>query len=179
MYYYQTQPIVQQSLVQYPVGPRILISHSSRDKDFCNVFVEFLALLGFTHRTLIYTSKSGYGVPLSNDIFEYLRSNLENRKLWVFFMLSENFYNSPVCLNEMGAAWVRQNHYYSVLLPGFGHGDIEGVINRNKHTLDLCDPVRLTELTDTFRKIWQLPLNNTTCASIQQDFIDKIKPFYA
>jgi len=168
---YYTQPV-------YPITPRILISHSSLDKDFCDVFVEYLALLGFTNRTIIYTSKSGYGVPIGKDIFDYLRSNLENKRLWVFFMLSENFYNSPVCLNEMGAAWVRQSHCYSVLLPGFVHGDIKGVINRNEHTLDLRDVVRLTEITDELIKTWRLSINNTTCVSVQQDFIKKLSKFY-
>ena len=161
----------------HPNAPRILISHSSLDKEFCDTFVELLALIGFTNKTIIYTSRSEFGIPIGNDIYDYLRNHLR-RKIWVFFMLSKNFYESPACLNEMGAAWIRQNRCCSVLLPGFSHGDIKGVANRNEHTLDLRDPVRLTELLDLLRRTWSLPVNNTRWAAIQQDFIGKITRFY-
>ena len=158
--------------------PRILISHSSLDSEFCDVFVELLASIGFTDKTLIYTSKSEFAVPLRTDIYEYLRGNLEGRSMWVFFMLSHNFYQSAACLNEMGAAWVRQSRYYSVLLPGFKHEDRKGVINLNQQTLDLCDPVRLTELFHIFRKTWKLRTNDKRWTSLQYSFIKKMEELY-
>jgi hypothetical protein len=151
LYTQPSQPI-------YPVPPRILISHASRDKEFCDAFVEFLVSIGFSSNTIIYTSKSEFAVPLGVDIYEYLRKNLEKRSIWVFFMLSQNFYRSAACLNEMGAAWVRQSNYYSVLLPNFTHTKRKGVINLNQQTLDLCDPVRLTELLNYFVKNGDCPL---------------------
>ena len=164
--------------MNYHYPPRILISHSSDDKEFCDVFVEFLASIGFTSKTLIYTSKSEFAVPLGVDIYEYLRRNLERRRIWVFFMLSQNFYQSAACLNEMGAAWVKQNRCYSVLLPGFKHEDRKGAINPNQHTLDLCDPVRLTELSILFRKTWPLQIDNIRWEVIKNDFIENIRTFY-
>ena len=175
---YSAPPYMPPSQPAYPAHPRILISHSTLDKEFCDLFVELLASLTFTNKTIIYTSKPEFAVPLSADIYEYLRKSLEKRSIWVFFMLSENFYNSAACLNEMGAAWVRQSRYYSVLLPNFEHKDRKGAINLNRQTLDLCDPVRLTELFELFRKTWNLPINNTRWASIQYSFIEKIKTLY-
>jgi hypothetical protein len=159
--------------------PRILISHSSLDKDFCDVFVELLVAMGFTRNTIIYTSKSEFAVPLSTDIYEYLRQNLEKRSIWVFFMLSHNFYKSAACQNEMGAAWVKQSKYFSVLLPAFKHTRRKGVINLNKQTLDLCDPVRLTELLKLFRSKWKLPINDIEWVSVQNEFIEKFKKLYS
>lgn len=170
---------IPQQFAQQPNPPRILISHSSDDKEFCDNFVELLVSIGFTNYSLIYTSKSEFGVPLGKDIFEYLRGNLENRRLWVFFMLSNNFYKSEVCLNEMGAAWVRQHRCFSILLPKFKHEDIKGVINRNQHTIDLCDPVRLTELLNIFRQTWQKSLiNDIMWESTKNSFVKKIRTYY-
>lgn len=169
-YYYPQYP--------QPQLPRILISHSSLDKDFCDVFVELLASIGFTNRTIIYTSKSEFAVPLGKDIYYYLRNHLE-RDILVFFMLSQNYYQSPACLNEMGAAWVKQSRYYSVLLPGFKHEDRKGAINLNQQTLDLCDPVRMTELLNLFKRTWTLPINSTRWAALQQSFIESMKKLYS
>jgi len=160
------------------MGPRIFISHASADKGFCDIFVELLTSIGFTERTIIYTSKSEFGVPNGEEIFDYLRSNLRNRKLWVFFMLSENFYNSPYCLNEMGAAWVKQSKSHNILLPKFDHKDVKGVVSKNQLILNLCDPVRLTELFQELKKTWQLPISPTMWAGIQQNFINKINKMY-
>ena len=94
-------------------------------------------------------------------------------------MLSKNFYQSPACLNEMGAAWVKQSNYFSVLLPSFKHKEMKGVINLNEQTLDLCDPVRLTELSNTFRQVWtQLPIENKRWTSLQYKFVEDMKKIY-
>jgi len=158
--------------------PRILISHSSLDAKFCDVFVELLASIGFTSKTIIYTSKSEFAVPLGNDIYDYLRNRLQ-RKIWIFFMLSQNFYQSAACLNEMGAAWVKQSQYFSVLLPNFKHEERKGAINLNQQTLDLCDPVRLTELLDLFRKTWRLRIDSTRWTAVQYKFVDEMKKLYS
>ena len=166
--------VISQSLHDEIQLPKILVSHSSEDKYFCNIFIEFLASIGFTEDTLIYTSKSEFAVPLGKDIFDYLRIHLNN-KIWVFFMLSHNFYNSPPCLNEMGAAWVKQSQYYSILLPGFKHEERKGAINLKEQTLNLSDPVHLTQLLHLFRKTWSLTITDTRWAAIQTEFIEKIK----
>ena len=117
-------------------------------------------------------------MPVGDDIFEYLRGNLEQRNLWVFFMLSKNFYESPYCLNEMSAAWVRQSKSYNILLHNFSHNEIDGVVSNRQLTLDLCDPVRLTEIFELFRKTWKLQVDNVRWAAIQQDFVSKINKLY-
>ena len=136
-----------------------------------------MASIGFTEDTLIYTSKDEFAAPLGVDIYKYLRDNLE-QDIWVFFMLSSNFYQSAACLNEMGAAWVRQSRYFSVLLPGLTHEDRRGAINLNEQTLDLCNPVRLTELMGFFREKWGLTISDNRWESTKNSFIAKMKTLY-
>jgi len=159
------------------VPPKILISHSSLDKEFCDIFVELLVSLGFTNKSLIYTSKSEFAVPVGIDIYDYLRNHLQ-RNIWVFFMLSQNYYRSAACLNEMGTAWIKQSKCISILLPGFKHEDRKGAINLNQQTLDLCDPVRLTELYNLLRQTWGINFDNMRWASIQYTFMEEMKKRY-
>lgn len=42
-------------------------------------------------------------LPNGEDIFDYLNKAL-NDEIYVLFFLSDNYYSSTVCLNEMGAA---------------------------------------------------------------------------
>jgi len=158
--------------------PKILISHSSDDKEICDMFVNFLNSIGFSNETLIYTSKAEYAVPLGKNIFDYLRDNLDS-KIWVFFMLSKNFYKSPACLNEMGAVWVKQSKYFAVLLPGFNYEEMKGAINPSEPFFDLTDAVRLTELLGIFRETWKLSINETMWTSVQSDFVERMKSIYS
>lgn len=97
---------------------RVFISHSSKDKAFGDAVVRLLRGLGLTQGQIVYTSNPQYGIPPGKNIFEYLRDQLNN-DTYMIYMLSDNYYNSIFCLNEMGAAWVRQADALMLLLPGF------------------------------------------------------------
>lgn len=97
---------------------KIFISHSSEDVKMVSRFVDLLADMGLTNEELFCSSVPDYGIPLNEDIYDYLASLFRNYDIYVIFMLSQNYYNSPACINEMGAAWVLKSDYTSVLLPG-------------------------------------------------------------
>jgi len=119
----------------------IFISHSSKDKLYCDSFVELLEAIGVPESNILYSSSPRHGIPGDNDIFEYLKKHITNR-ITVFYMLSDNYYNSIYCLNEMGAAWVAQNDFSIFLLPNFTRG-IEGVIDKKKKGYTLCNSIEL------------------------------------
>lgn len=118
---------------------KIFISHSSEDVKMVSRFVDLLADMGLTNEELFCSSVPDYGIPLNEDIYDYLASLFRNYDIYVIFMLSQNYYNSPACLNEMGAAWVLKSDYTSVLLPGFSYREIEGAVNPNKIGFKLDD----------------------------------------
>ena len=78
------------------------------------------------------SSISEIGVPIKEDIYDYLRTLLDSEPIIPIFMLSENYYESAACLNEMGAVWITQKDYFTFLLPGFEFKQIKGAINPNK-----------------------------------------------
>lgn len=133
---------------------KIFISHSSQDFAFVKPLVELFEHIGLTPENMFCSSIAGYNVPLDKNIYDYLKEQFQNYDLRVIFVLSENYYNSPACLTEMGAAWVLQNRYTSVLLPQFDFRDIKGGIDQMQISIKLdSDKVelkaRLNELRDT------------------------------
>ncbi len=136
---------------------KVFISHSSKDKVYADELVELLEYIGFDENNLFCSSTSGYDIPLGEDIYEYLKNQFNTYNLHVIFMLSENYYKSIACLNEMGAAWVLHNSYTTILLPGFTFEEIKGAVNPNQISLKLDgDPdevkERLGQLKNNFQK---------------------------
>lgn len=109
--------------------PKVFISHSSRDKEYVSKLVELLEGMGLDQTQVFCSSLPGYGIPIDTDIFDHLRNQFLSNDLHVFFIHSKNYYQSAVSLNEMGAAWALKTEYSSLLLPGFGFGEMTGVVN--------------------------------------------------
>lgn len=112
---------------------KLFISHSTKDVDYVRVFVEFLEAIGMPEGSIFCSSVEGYKIQWGGDIYEYLANefNDPDKNLIVLFMLSDNYYDSTPCLNEMGATWILKKEYRSILLPGFEYKKIEGAINPN------------------------------------------------
>ena len=132
---------------------KIFISHSSQDLAYVQPLVELFEYIGLTPENMFCSSVAGYNVPLNNNIYDYLKEQFQNYDLRVIFVLSKNYYNSPASLNEMGAAWVLQHKYTSVLLPQFDFRDVKGVIDQMRISIKLDSEkfelkARLNELRD-------------------------------
>lgn len=161
-------------------SPKIFISHSSVDKFYIKQLVLLFEQMGIKPESLFCSSDSTYGVPLERDIYEYLKEQFNSYNLHVIFVLSKNYYNSPDALNEMGAAWILQSKKTAILLPGFGHNDIKGVVNRNTINIKLDDDnrtlkSRLSEFYDNI--ILEFGLQKLASSKWEQyrdDFIDRV-----
>lgn len=108
--------------------PKIFISHAYKDRFLVDAFVNLLTKSGIPEEQIVCSSTPGTQLHTGNSLYTELRKELSHEKLFVIFMLSENFYASPVCLNEMGAAWIRDVKCRIILLPGFAFGQVKGVI---------------------------------------------------
>lgn len=97
---------------------RIFISHASKDKELVNKFVDSIILLGMglESETIAYTSRDDTGVVPGESIPQFIQNNIACADL-VLLMISDNYKNSEVCLNEMGAAWALNKHIIQILLP--------------------------------------------------------------
>lgn len=156
-------------------APKIFISHSEKDKPIVEKFVTMLEQIGVKQRQLFCSSIAGYGIPQgAGDLYDFIRNEMSNDNLFVIMMLSKNYYKSPACLNEMGAAWIKQSTYQSILLPGFQYSKIEGAVNPRDMTFQLEDVKKrnyaLNELKD--RIVRHLGINDVP-QTIWERFRDK------
>lgn len=128
-----------------PTSPkRVFISHATTDAAVVDELLDILGVLGLGSEHIFCSSVAGYGIPLGENFYERLKSELTADVL-VLFVLSPNFFQSPVCLCEMGAAWVLTKDHVPVLVPPFDFADMRGVIPATQG-LKLTDKLKITEL---------------------------------
>lgn len=161
---------------------KIFISHSSQDLAFVKPLVELFEHIGLTTENMFCSSITGYNVPLGGNICDYLKEQFQNFELIVIFVLSENYYNSPASLNEMGAAWVLQYRYTSILLPQFDFRDVKGVIDQMRISIKLdSEPSELKSRLNELRQILVHELGLASSLASQNiwerhrdEFVDKV-----
>ncbi len=162
---------------------KIFISHSSRDKGYVTYFTDLLEYIGLKKEQLFCSSVPGYGIPLGEDIYDYLKQQFKIYDLYVIFILSTNYYESIACMNEMGAAWVLQNKYTIILLPEFEFCEIKGAINPRRIALSFNDDKieikeKLNQLKDALVQEFKLDLvSNIRWEEKRDDFIATVLQF--
>lgn len=115
----------------------LFISHAEKDSKLIENFVDLLYDIGVPEKYMFCSSISEIGIPIKEDIYEYLRNLLDAEQVIPIFMLSDNYYASAACLNEMGAVWMKQKDYFMFLLPDFEFSQIRGAINPSKRGISL------------------------------------------
>lgn len=142
---------------------KIFISHAEKDKKIIKSFVTLFSKFGLTREHIFCSSVERYNIPIgSGDIYEYLLKEYTGNELLVLMFLSENYYSSAACLNEMGAAWIRKDMYQTILMPGFDFVHIKGAINPRDISFKLDDvelrKSKIDELKDLIFHYLELPL---------------------
>jgi len=146
---------------------KIFISHSSKDKDMCDAFVDVLEQLGVPEADILYTSSDRHGVPGDEDIFEYGKKHIEER-INVFYMLSDNYYKSAYCINEMEAAWIVQNEYSVFILPNLNY-EIKGL--NSKKGYNVTSAIELDNLRDRITKMYNTCISEKKWEEVKSKFL--------
>ena len=126
---------------------KIFISHSSKDVKVVEEFVDLLETIGLDSNQIFCSSLSGYGIPLGENFIEKLKTELSLSGSMVIFMLSENFYKSPVCMCEMGATWIQSKEHIPVLIPPFKFEEIDGTLKLTQGFM-INDSMKWNEFKD-------------------------------
>ena len=87
---------------------KLFLSHSSKDEKVVNAFVSFMYKIGLTEKDIVCSSVPETKIAIGNDIYAYLNQLISDENIYAIYFLSDNYYASPVCLNEMGAVWLRK-----------------------------------------------------------------------
>lgn len=106
---------------------KIFISHATADKEIVELLIDLLEDIGLKSSQIFCSSFEGYGIPLGEDFLDKIKKELTSDVL-VLFVITKNFYNSKVCLCEMGAAWALSKGHIPIVVPPLSYKDIDGVI---------------------------------------------------
>jgi len=152
---------------------KLFISHSSQDDSKIKPFIDLIEDIGVPHSQIFYSSHPAYGVGLGENIFTRLKTELEGN-VFALFMLSENFYKSPVCLCEMGAVWVKSSKQIPILIPPFDYNSIQGVFP-NSLGFKLDDKKQLNNFKSELESYFNLtPINFTRWEEKREEYLMKI-----
>lgn len=86
---------------------RIFISHSSKDKTSVDAFVDKILRLGIgiSPEEIFCTSLEDLRIRNGEDIRRHIHENILGCE-YAFLLISDNYFKSAICQNELGAVWV-------------------------------------------------------------------------
>jgi hypothetical protein len=95
---------------------KIFISHASADRKLADLLRDTLVLGGIPRERIFYSSSRATGIPSGTDVRAHLRSELRQAGL-VIELISATFLTRPMCLLELGGAWVLEKSTYPIVVP--------------------------------------------------------------
>ena len=137
-------PHIPTTNLSVPMIKRLFVSHATKDHALVEEFVELLETMGLTKDHIFCSSLPGYGIPLGENFLERLKQELSG-EVMVLFLLTPNFFDSKICLCEMGATWVLSQSHVPVIVPPLKFEDMQGVIPLTQG-LKIDDKFKLNEL---------------------------------
>lgn len=158
------------------IKEKLFISHSSRDKKYGEAIVKLLRGLGLDRSQIIFTSDDDYGIPINMNIFEYLKTQI-SEEAFMIYLLSDNYYDSVACLNEMGAAWVVQNDYIVISVPDFDFNNpnfSSGAIDPRRIGFTLDNKKRLVEFKNKLVERFDLKIDEIDWNRLLDEYFEKI-----
>lgn len=115
---------------KYCRAPQIFISHKSEDKPFVDALVKLLRLyIGSETAKIFCSSVPNYKIGLSKEIFSAIKSHFDDYDIFTIIVHSPRYYQSSICLNEMGASWILDSEFCSFLTADCEYDDMDGVID--------------------------------------------------
>jgi len=149
---------------------KVFISHASKDSEVVEEMIEILESIGLDSNQIFCTSFEGYGIELGENFLDSIKGELSSDSL-VIFILSKSFYESPVCLCEMGATWVLAKEHIPVLIPPLGYSDVKGVIPLSQG-FKINEPLKLNLFKEKIEKTFLI--DNTVSLSTWERKRDRI-----
>jgi hypothetical protein len=95
---------------------KIFLSHAFADRKLADLLRDTLVLGGIPRERIFYSSSRATGTPSGTDVRAHLRSELQQAGL-VIELISATFLTRPMCLLELGGAWVLEKSTYPIVVP--------------------------------------------------------------
>jgi TIR domain-containing protein len=129
-------------------GKLIFISHSTKDMWLVTPFVEKILNLGLgiPRAKIFYTSNKDTTIKSGQDFKRVIKNNLIGSKA-VIQIITDNYKQSEICLNEMGAAWLLASKVIPFVFPPIRFDNV-GFIHNTTQLLKISDEADLFKFQD-------------------------------
>lgn len=115
---------------------------------------------------------SGESIKNGEDIRRHIKENVQGTD-FSFLMISKNYRNSEIFLNEMGAVWAADNRVRYYLLPDVDFKEIGWLCDTNKADM-LGNSVVLDALEEEMTGFYGLPHKGGIWSRQRQNFVDNL-----
>lgn len=113
--------------------PKIFISHKKEDEGYAQALVTLINfIVGADGDKVFCSSVPGYGIKQSRDIMDEMKAQFDDHDIFMVIIHSPRYYQSAICLNEMGASWVLGTKFASFMTKDCEYKHMCGVINQEK-----------------------------------------------
>lgn len=135
---------------------KIFISHSSKDKPIIQLFVDDILRLGIGLKSehIFCTSIEDMGIKNGGDIRKHIHDNIKNAD-YSILLISKNYKESEICLNEMGAVWAYDNKVRFYILPDADFNSIGWLCN-TRIAEKINNPIALDDLHEQLQQAYSL-----------------------
>ena len=156
----------------------IFISHATKDKVIATAFIDLIlhGALEIPLKNIFCTSTEGTNIKSGEDWRKAIKSKLESASI-TFLIITPNYKESEMCLNEMGAAWVLSAKVLPTIVDPIDFVTV-GVIHQVTQVKKLLEPLHLDNLRDSIQESFETPYSAIDSArwTIKKiEFLDAIK----
>lgn len=130
----------------------VFISHASKDKEIVDAFVDVILQGGLSVpiNEIFCVSTDGTKIESGEDWRNSILESLNSAKV-NFLIITPNYKESEVCLNEMGASWVTNAKVLPMIVEPINY-KIVGVIQKPKQIEKLLDEKSLDRIKDVLQE---------------------------
>lgn len=145
------------------MSKKIFISHAVKDKEIADAFVDVIlqGALSVPINEIFCVSTDGTKIKSGDDWRDSIKQNILSAKI-NFLLISPNYKESEVCLNEMGAAWMTNSLVLPLIIDPITYRTV-GVIQEPSQIEKLIDEKSLDRIKDIVQE--ELGISNSLIKS--------------
>lgn len=139
------------------IGKSIFISHASKDKEIVDAFIDLIlhGSLSVPIDQIFCVSTDGTKIKSGADWRDSINESLLSAKV-NFLIITPNYKESEVCLNEMGAAWVTSAMVLPLIVEPINYKTV-GVLQEPNQIEKLLDETSLDRIKDIVQERLEIP----------------------
>lgn len=162
------------------MSKKIFISHAVKDKEIADTFVDVIlhGALSVPIDEIFCVSTDGTKIPSGDDWRDSIKANLLSAKI-NFLLITPNYKESEVCMNEMGAAWMTDATVLPLIIEPINYKTV-GVIQEPSQIEKLQEEKSLDRIKDIVQE--KLEIKNSLIKSDRwtvkkREFLLRVKKY--